>query len=226
MVKIKYFQYHNPSMPVHLEQVDIDPTRVYDEVDTAYTIYGKCPAWSHKALREFTVYAPKDIKIEIDVKQQSLRSTFTEEEFHMLMTPPPNWEVRQTIQLHIPQVFCWTDAKGVWIELKEAGDNPTFRYVGGWWNLSDWPRPNGIAIEFRDESKPIVIKRGDPLYRMAFYQEHNLNAKFDLVKETPSDELLKQAQTRVNIKHMFPGQTSKWIHNSSSKCPWYKLWSR
>ena len=223
MVNISYFQYHHPDNPVNLPVVDIEPTRVYDEIDSSTATYGKCPAWSHKMLREFTVYAPKDFNLEINTQEQTYKSTLPESEFNSLLTLPPSWDVRQTFQLHFPVMLCWTKEKNVWIELKESGNNDTFRFIGGWWNLSDWPRPNGIAIEHRDPNKPIKIKRGDALYRMAFYQEHNLNAKFNLVKDEPSSKLLKQAQTRVNIKHMFPGKTSQWIHNTSP-CPWYRFW--
>ena len=65
MVNISYFQYHHPDNPVNLPVVDIEPTRVYDDIDSSTVTYGKCPAWSHKMLREFTVYAPKDFKEEL-----------------------------------------------------------------------------------------------------------------------------------------------------------------
>ena len=229
-VQINYLQYESPDWSLDraldsglsLDGVGFEPERYFDTFDAKIKIYYSCPAWQHKVKREFVIRAPKPIELTMHREEQYLESNLGDL-FQQIIQPPPNWEVDQTFQIHLPVFLMWTKAKNVWVEQKQCGGN-NFRTVEGWWNLSDWSRPINFAVEFIDESKPIIIKRGDPIYRLAFYQEHNHNQTYDMVKATPTSKQLRDAQKRTELKNLFPRITQNLIFNTS-KCP-FKLWQK
>ena len=51
-----------------------------------------------------------------------------------------------------------------------------------------------------DNTKPVVIKRGDPLYKINFIEEGNLNQEFKFKKELPPERLLIDMNKRVRVK--------------------------
>jgi hypothetical protein len=230
-IQINYLQYESPDWSLDraldssltLDGVGFEPERYYDTFDPSKTIYHSCPAWQHKVKREFVIRAPKHIELRMNREEQFITSNIEGDLFHQIIQPPPNWEVDQTFQIHIPIFLMWTRSKNVWVEQKQCNGN-NFKVVEGWWNLSDWSRPIGFAINFIDESKPIIIRRGDPIYRVAFSQEHNHNQTYDMVKSTPTSKQLRDAQKRVDTKNLFPRITHKLIFNST-KCP-FKLWQK
>ena len=60
--------------------------------------------------------------------------------------------------------------------------------LNGWFNSSSWTRSLSFAMDVVDYTKPIVIKRGDPLYQVSFYSK-NLDDSYKLVKKEPSEKL-------------------------------------
>ena len=141
-------------------------------------------AWAHKAKEEFTIYAPRDLTLDIDFDNQSITSPNTN--LQQYVEPIQNWEVTGMFQLHIPKIYLWTDAKNVWVEENCAvtSRHNNLTLVGGWWNLSEWSRLGSFAFDVVDKSQPVVIKRGDPLYRLSFYKENDLTASYEMVKAT------------------------------------------
>ena len=60
----------------------------------------------------------------------------------------------------------------VWFEFNDhpmTALNNNFVAVGGWFNLSNWSRGLSLAITLVDERKPVIIRKGDPLFRVSFY---------------------------------------------------------
>lgn len=232
MIKIYYYQFEGdagPSAlqsPLDIDGVGIEPTRYYNEVSSNLP-YRKCPAWAHKAKREFTIYAPRDLTLEIDFDNQSISSPNTN--LQQYVEPIQNWEVTGTFQLHIPKIYLWTDTKNVWVEEKDCGitsRHNNFSLIGGWWNLSEWSRLGSFAFDIVDKTQPVVIKRGDPLYRLAFYKENDLTASFEMVKATPTLEQISMFEKRVNLKHLIPHLSSKLMFGSRPKCPFINPFRR
>ena len=225
MVKVYYYQFEGDAGPAALQSpldvdgVGIEPTRYYSQVDS-FLPYHKCPAWAHKAKREFTIYSPRDITLDVNFEDQSISSPNTD--IRRYVEPIKNWEVTGTFQLHIPKIYLWTDAKNVWVEEKDCGTTSrenNILLVGGWWNLSEWSRLGSFAFDVVDKTQPVVIKRGDPLYRLAFYKENDLTASFEMVKATPTLEQISMFEKRVNLKHLIPHLSSKLMFGSRPKCP-------
>ena len=65
-----------------------------------------------------------------------------------------------------------------------------FIAVGGWWNLSNWSRSISLGMTIVDETNPVVIKKGDPLFRISFYS-NNMDDTFTLKEEKIFKKLIK-----------------------------------
>ena len=182
-VLINYYQYEGAEdvvdilkSPLSIDGVGIEPERTLDTMPKT-TPYLDCPAFTHKTSREWIVYAPKDI--------QNKRAPIT------------------TMQVCMPMLICWTKNKNIWVEVKDyplTSLNNNFTVVQGWFNLSSWTRPISFGLNIVDNTKPVVIKRGDPLYKINFIEEGNLNQEFKFKKELPPERLLIDMNKRVRVK--------------------------
>ena len=81
----------------------------------------------------------------------------------------------------------------------------------GWFNLSSWCRPISLGVRLVDDKKPIIIKRGDPLYKIRFMKEGNFNKTFELVKSRPEPEVMLDVHKRVKAKKIIPYLSDKLI---------------
>lgn len=225
--KIYYYQFEGNAgpqslqSPLNVDGVGLEPTRLVDQFDPKQIMYHKCPAWSHKAKREFTVYAPRDITLDIDYENGRIDSPNTP--ISTYVEPIRNWQNTGTFQLHIPKFYLWTRSKHIWVEQKDCGltsANNNLTLIGGWWNLSEWSRLGAFAFDVVDKTKPVIIRRGDPLYRFAFYRENNLTESFEMVKSTPTLDQISMFEKRVNLKHLIPHLSQQLMFGKRpTKCP-------
>ena len=96
--------------------------------------------------------------------------------------------------------------------------NNNFIAISGWFNLSNWSRTSSTAITLVDEKRCVIIKKGDPLFRVSFYPP-NLD-----------DSIILKKETNTEIVHQWVDAHSKkseedWRHRlfsktkTESKCP-------
>lgn len=90
------------------------------------------------------------------------------------------------VQFHFLNYYFWTDfsENDIWFEYLDhplTSLNNNFTTIGGWFNISNYSRSSSLAAKIVDVKKPLVIKKGDPLFRVRFFSD-NLNDKFKLVK--------------------------------------------
>ncbi len=229
MIKIYYYPFEGNAgpdaldSPLNVDGVGIEPERFYSHQSSSLP-YHKCPAWAHKAKREFTAFSPRDVTLNIDFDNETIDSPNTN--IREYLEPIQNWQKTGTFQLHLMKFYIWTDTPNVWVEQKDCGltsyqNNLTL--VGGWWNLSDWSRLATFAFDVVDKSKPVVIKRGDPLFRFAFYKEDDLTKTFDMVKSTPTLEQIRMFEKRVNLKNLIPHLSAQLMFGDRPKCPFKDL---
>jgi hypothetical protein len=233
-IKIYYQQFEGdgyiPDMknsPLPLDGVGIEPKRQIQEIPNTKTYY-ECPAFQHKASREFIVYAARDIRLEIDRVNRFVNSSLREDQFHKYVQGQ-NRSNLETYQLPIPMFLFWTKEKNVWLDQSPHPNNALCNFVtiGGWWNLSSWTRPLSFAIDILDDTKPIVIKRGDPLYKVRFFKEGDLNCQFTLVKARPDDLLVEDTQRRIALKDVIPKLSKNLMFKKQeSKCPFAFLYKK
>jgi hypothetical protein len=72
------------------------------------------------------------------------------------------------------------------------------RIVAGQFDISKWLRPVNVSFEVLDKTKPIVIKKGDPLCYIRFSTPDN--KKISLVQEEFDDNYYKTSIACTNLK--------------------------
>ena len=194
------------------------------DLDDDRFVYSQCPVYNHKTNRVFVGTSPIDFKLKIDrtPNKNIIRcsdSRLVEGDDQHVNSPRP------VVQLKFPRFLFWTHDDDVWFEFNDhpmtALDN-NFVAVPGWFNLSNWSRGCSLALTIVNESKPVIIKKGDPLFRVAFHPP-NLNdgiilsqekdpQKIDLIYEE-YDKKMKEGQSNKTWKPKLFSQTGE------SKCP-------
>ena len=141
------------------------------DLDDDRFVYSQCPVYNHKTNRVFVGTSPIDFKLKIDrtPNKNIIRcsdSRLVEGDDQHVNSPRP------VVQLKFPRFLFWTHDDDVWFEFNDhpmTALNNNFVAVPGWFNLSNWSRGLSLAITLVDEKKPVIIRKGDPLFRVSFY---------------------------------------------------------
>ena len=174
-----------------------------EENDSDYT-YSVCPVWSHKSNRTFVCEFPincsffvdvdsGDIDLDYDYPGEIDDFLYVEEDGDIYDRDHP------VLQIQIPKYFFWTDSSDIWVEYL---DHPLTAYknnfvtLGGWWNLSNYPRGNSVAIQIVDQNRPVIIDKGDPIFRIRFFSK-NFDDGFNLIRL--SDENLEYQKAAAEL---------------------------
>lgn len=241
-ININYHQYDIiediKQSSLSLDCVGFEPESLFKN-SSSESVYYSCPAWQHKSKRTFIVRSPVDISLKVNLPKEGSNEALIESEnlnqikFDRWVTPTfdvDGWckKDKVTLQLNIPKILFWTKSKNVWIEQKPhaiTAVNNNLIAVQGWFNLSSWTRPVSFAFDVVDVSKPIVIKRGDPVYEVSFHTP-NKNDYFKLIKKDPPDSIVNLIRKNTLAKsyagRCMEGELFK--DKSTSKCPFHFLW--
>lgn len=139
--------------------------------------YQMCPAWNHKSSRTFVATSPVNYSFSVDVKNKKVvyhDDTLTKnpESENIFLTLDDIVSPHPIVQVSIPSYIFWCKEPNVWLEYKDhpltAAYN-NFISIGGWFNLSNHPRDSSIGMKILDDTKPVVVKKNDPVYKMCFH---------------------------------------------------------
>lgn len=233
LIKINYHQLVGSEIdtPFSEDEFGFEPEMVLNTVSKK-SVYWQCPAWNHKASRRFLIKSPVDITLTVDLENEVLNSpNLTQWQFDNYCSPTflNNWcsEEKVTIQLTIPRFMFWTEQKNIWVETR-----PYFNTViknnltslSAWYNLSSWTRPVGTAFDVIDPSKPVIIRRGDPLMEVCFYSKH-LNSGILLKKSYPPKKVIDGMDKKSELKEHIRGLSKRFMFiEQKSKCPFEFMW--
>ena len=188
-----------------------------DLIDSGYA-QTKCPVHNHKQSRTFVVTSPIDFSLSIDRSNNKIscsRPELLEYDDDHINSPKP------VFQLVFPKFLFYTEDDNVWFEFNDhpmTALNNNFIAISGWFNLSNWSRTSSTAITLVDEKRCVIIKKGDPLFRVSFYPP-NLDDSIILKKET-NTEVIHQwvdAHSKKSEEDWRPRLFSK--TKTESKCP-------
>ena len=188
-----------------------------DLIDLKYA-QTKCPVHNHKQSRTFVATSPIDFTLSIDRSNNKIscsRPELLEYDDEHIQSPKP------VIQLVFPKFLFYTEDDNIWFEFNDhpmTALNNNFIAISGWFNLSNWSRTSSTAITLVDEKRWVIIKKGDPLFRVSFYPP-NLD-----------DSIILKKETNTEIVHQWVDAHSKkseedWRHRlfsktkTESKCP-------
>ena len=188
-----------------------------DLIDSGY-VQNKCPVYNHKQSRTFVATSPIDFTLSIDRSNNKIscsRPELLEYDDEHINSPKP------VIQLVFPKFLFYTEDDNIWFEFNDhpmTALNNNFIAISGWFNLSNWSRTSSTAITLVDEKRCVIIKKGDPLFRVSFYPP-NLDDSIILKKET-NTEVIHQwvdAHSKKSEEDWRPRLFSK--TKTESKCP-------
>jgi len=188
-----------------------------DLIDLKYA-QTKCPVHNHKQSRTFVATSPIDFTLSIDRSNNKIscsRPELLEYDDEHIQSPKP------VIQLVFPKFLFYTEDDNIWFEFNDhpmTALNNNFIAISGWFNLSNWSRTSSTAITLVDEKRCVIIKKGDPLFRVSFYPP-NLDDSIILKKET-NTEVIHQwvdAHSKKSEEDWRPRLFSK--TKTESKCP-------
>ena len=188
-----------------------------DLIDSGY-VQNKCPVYNHKQSRTFVATSPIDFSLSIDQSNNKIscsRPELLEYDDDHINSPKP------VFQLVFPKFLFYTEDDNIWFEFNDhpmTALNNNFIAISGWFNLSNWSRTSSTAITLVDEKRCVIIKKGDPLFRVSFYPP-NLDDSIILKKET-NTEVVRQwvdAHSKKSEEDWRPRLFSK--TKTESKCP-------
>lgn len=181
MYKVFYSPIKPPNADGHdiLSERDLEPSEHHH--------YHNCPVWKHKHNRTFVAVSPIDFEIKINGEYLDYEMNPL---YGKMITDADELDSQHPVlQLSFPLYYFWTEEKNLWVEML---DHPMTSYnnnmivIGGWWNLFNHPRSVSTAVKYVNKDNSIIIKKGDPLYRIRFYGE-DLNSGVKLLhsKDVP-----------------------------------------
>ena len=142
------------------------------DLDDERFVYSKCPVFKHKSSRTFVGISPINFKLQVMRSPDgitTIRSTnesILEGDDEHINSPRP------VVQLKFPRFVFWSHDDDIWFEFNDhpmTSLNNNFIAVGGWFNLSNWSRGSSLGITIVNPLKPVIIRKGDPLFRVSFY---------------------------------------------------------
>ena len=198
---------------------------VKQRLDEQY-IYSQCPVVHHKNNRIFVAHSPIDFEAKVDRTSEGITVRCDNQELleyndDYFSAPNP------VLQLKSPMFLFWTEADNVWFEFDAhpmTALNNNFIAVGGWFNLSNWSRASSLAMTIVDETKPVIIKRGDPVCNIRFYPTDDLDDGV-LLKEEKNSKVIEKIKTRYAKKQKQGWSDKNWKGklftrtDKESKCP-------
>lgn len=198
--------------------------RESDLVNKSYE-YTQCPVWKHKANRTFIVRSPINFSLTID--SQNKKIDYDDDGIELLdeyfkYTPFGMCSPRKNLQLLFPSYVFWSNTKNVWFEFDSyslTAVNNNFTSISGWFNIDKWPRETSLSIDIVDETKPVIIKKGDPLYKVNFYTK-DLNSGIILKKENMPEKVYNLLiENRLNKNKKTLPNLNRLLFGKVKECP-------
>ena len=193
-------------------------------IDSKY-VYQKCPAFVHKNERIFVGTSPVDLDFSIERTPEGplmqisdmSKTDYIDIDDEHIYSPQP------VFQLYIPKFLFWTEDDDIWIEQNDhpmTSLNNNIIAVPAWFNLSNWSRTVSVAFTIVNEHKPVIIKKGDPLFRISFYS-NNLNDNFKLEEKKYRSEYKDVVENHLYQRRESDGYKTKLFSKTSKtgKCP-------
>jgi len=167
--------------------------------------FTKCPAFLDFHKNMFVMRAPFDYTLRVKdgrVVVESSELGLTASAVKMTMISRDKEQPPGSLPLiSAPPFYTFYSKDDVQLEIHElyftpAGHN--FSVIPGAYNIGKWIRPMDWTFEIKDPSKPVIIKRGDPLLQIKFITKDGSKVDFTRVEE--SDRLVEVINSCTTLK--------------------------
>lgn len=169
----------------------------------------KCPAFLDYYKNTYLIKAPIDLTFKISGSHIDCQNLYPQDYLEKIFTnryQPEN--LYSTVSLSWYYMF-YSD-KSVMIEVippvwhKNKLQN-NINVIGATFDISQWYRPLEFAFEIIDDTQPIVIKRGDPLY----YVKFNTLDKVKLDKQESTKKIEELIIMCTQLKDYIPNNSMR-----------------
>ena len=198
---------------------------VKERLDERY-VHSKCPVVHHKNNRVFVAHSPVNFEAKVDRNSEgnfitTNRKDLLQFDDNYFTAPKP------VLQLKSPMFMFYTEEDNVWFEFDAhpmTSLSNNFIAVGGWFNLSNWSRASSLAMTVVDETKPVIIKKGDPVCKIRFYPTDNLDDGV-VLREQRDPKLIEKIKSVYAKKQRKGWDDKNWKGKlfskteKESKCP-------
>lgn len=226
--------YFDASSPDHIKNNSLERESSTIKKELFKPSYSECPVWKHRINRTFIVTSPVDV--EFILKKNSMTLIVDN-----VIVPDP-WEYAEiqendmllnnpTLQLNFPNYFFWTEEKNIWFEYIDhplTSLNNNFIALGGWFNISNYPRGTSLATQIVDKNKPLKIRKGDPLARIRFFS-NDFNKGVKVKKITNTNIIQSKMEEFKNNQNSIRGKNTirnKILFGMFSECPFKFLYNK
>ncbi len=196
------------------------PEKVKVDGEVGKSEIPRCPAVQNIARNMWAIMAPFDLELEFEGETLRHRPNkdpaFSQNNFktinsQIVFVDPKlgRFPDKPVFQLDCKYAFA-SDTPGVQIQ-----QLPPFAHFGNWpgviicgaYDIYNWPyRPLIFAFEWHDKTRPLLIKRGDPLFYLQFIAPNGAN--IELVEVADDD--------RVASLRAETGEVAKFVKNTRS----------
>jgi len=178
--------------------------------------YLKCPAIAEQFKNSFIIYCPFDLVLTFDKENKNITTDRYGQDFYdsfiVNRSARDNYSPANPMLFSILLSYAFFSHDDTEIEVRDvplltSESTKNIKIIPGKFNISKWLRPIEFAVEVIDDTKPVVLKAGDPLYMVTFITKNSVPVK--LTRRFDSPEVKSVLFALTSIKAMRPGLSLK-----------------
>ena len=170
------------------------PEKISDIYKDTKSEFKRCPANKQFLKNFWMIRSPFDVELNINRKDDTCRINQNQRFFDaFIFVRWGQYTETDLMSVSFSFQYMFVADEPVWIELYPAflhGEPNNTRLISGTFDIYNWQRPVDFSFEVLDDQKPIMVKRGQPLFYVRFLS-NKLNDDFKLQEIEWTDELLK-----------------------------------
>ena len=195
-VKIGWTPYKRLPDMESMDLIYFEPEKLdYYKDTTSY--FMKCPAVSNFHKKFFVIRSPFDLELNYDRKGGEVKISEDQKFYDRFVS----WRRTEYGEQERPLFsflfqYMFVADEPVWIETYPAflhGQPKNTQYIPGSFDIYNWFRPIDFSFQMLDDTKPVKIKRGQPLFYIKFNSK-KLNENFMMKRIEWTKDLLKQSR--------------------------------
>jgi len=178
--------------------------------------YLKCPSIAESCKNSFVICCPYDLVLTFDKQNKNITTDRYGQAFYDRFIV--NRSARSDYKEEHPMVFSIlinylffshddTEIEVRDVPLLTSESTKNIKMIPGRFNISKWFRPIEFAAEVIDDTQPVVLKAGDPLFMVTFITKNGVPVK--MTRRFDSPEIKATMVAFTSLKMMRPGLNLK-----------------
>ena len=185
------------------------PIKTIKEIEFENYEFQGCPAWHSWASSSFVYFSQEDVIFKYNKEKNIIELNSIDDPVREKIQLSYDWNTGKTPTFQLNQhCLFWTENKNVWLEQIPFGTTSRFSNIDlipAHFPFSVWTRVVSMGFKLINVDKPVIIKKGTPLYTVRFissdYPEVSLQYK------EPPQSILNKAMDNVSFKLKQPNKS-------------------